>query len=227
MRIMRVTWLAVSLLALPAPARAASPGTPDSSTRPASRVWVTGASNLRRFTCRAQQVAGALALQANATRTSVLSGENVSSEPSLSIPLDRLDCGVGVMNHHLRDALRGSTYPVVEFRLGTYEVDLTAMTPVARIAGRLTIGGVERPVAVTASVRTDSSGALHVRGTYTVRLREFGIEPPRRFGGLLRVRDHVTVHFDVAPDGDDDAVKVIRCSMTPPAHAATHTENAS
>ena len=34
-------------------------------------------------------------------------------------------------------------------------------------------------------------------GSATVRLSEFGIEPVRRWGGLIRVRDDVTVEFDV------------------------------
>jgi hypothetical protein len=37
----------------------------------------------------------------------------------------------------------------------------------------------------------------HVRGTHDVRVTDYGVRPPRRFLGLLRVREQVTVHFDV------------------------------
>lgn len=213
---MRMTWLAVPLLAMAASARDTIAFTPGSPIRPESRLWITGTSNLRRFTCQVRQLSGTLTLRANATRRSVLSGENASSLPSLSVPVDQLDCGRRAMNRHLRDALHSATHPTIEFRLASYEVDLTPPTPTAHVVGQVTIGGVRRPVAVTTSVRADSLGALHVQGTYVVRMTDFGLEPPRRFGGLLRVRDRIVVHFDVAPSADGGAVDGIRCSLIPP-----------
>jgi hypothetical protein len=217
---MRRTLLALPFLALPAFAPEAGALPENTPIRAESRVWITGASNLRRFRCRARDVEGSLVLRANATRSAVLSGENVSPEPSLRIVIDRVDCGIDAMNRHLRDALHGVAYPVIDFRLGTYEVDLTSATPVARIVGQVTIGGVQRPVAVTASVSADSLGAMHVQGTYGIQLRDFGVAAPRRFGGLLRVRDQVTVHFDVVPDADGGTIGRIRCSLAQSVHAA-------
>ena len=217
---MRQTLLALPFLALSAFAPEAGALPENTPIRPESRVWITGASNLRRFTCRARDVEGSLLLRANATRSVVMSGENVSTEPSLRIAVDRVDCGIDAMNRHLRDGLHGAEFPVIDFRLATYEVDLASATPVARIIGQVTIGGVQRPVAVTASVRADSLGTMRVRGTYVLQMRDFGVAPPRRFGGLLRVRDQVTVHFDVAPDADGGAIDRIRCSLVQSVHAA-------
>ena len=221
---MRRTMLALPFLAFPAfapEAAALTRGlTADRPIRPESRVWITGASNLRRFRCRARDVEGSLVLRANATRSAVLSGENVSTEPTLRVVVDRVDCGIDAMNRHLRDALHGAVYPVIDFRLATYEVDLASATPIARIIGQVTIGGVQRPVAVTASVRADSLGTMRVQGTYVIQMRDFGVAAPRRFGGLLRVRDQVTVHFDVAPDVDAGAIDRIRCSLVQSVHAA-------
>jgi hypothetical protein len=61
------------------------------------------------------------------------------------------------------------------------------------------IAGTERAIVATATVEADTSGTLHVRGAHVVRMTDFGLRPPRRFGGLLRVRDAITVHFDIVP----------------------------
>jgi hypothetical protein len=53
-----------------------------------------------------------------------------------------------------------------------------------------------------------------------------GVAPPRRFGGLLRVRDRVTVHFDVSLDPGDDAVNDIACRLIESANAAIAKEGA-
>lgn len=225
---MRLIWLAVPLLVTATSRETlAGPGTP---IHPESRLWITGASNIRHFTCQARQIGGTLELRGLPTHDSVLSGENASLEPSLRISVAHLDCGVGVMNRHLRDALHAPQYPVVEFRLATYDVDLVAATPVVRMVGQVTIGGVQRPVALTATIQADSLGRLHVRGTHAVRMTEFGIRPPRRFGGLLRVRDRIVVHFDVVPGADGGTVDRIRCSLAPhtePEHkpGATHASH--
>ena len=174
--------------------------------RPETRVWITGSSNIRRFTCKARAVTGAIELR-GAAPSPVLAGENTATQPSLSVSVDKLDCGIGIMNRHLNEALHGLDHPSIEFRLTTYEVDLRAPVPLTRIVGVVTIGGVQRSLATTASIHTDTLGALHVRGSYVVHPTDFGVAPPRRFGGLLRVRDRVVVHFDVVldPDGGDHA----------------------
>jgi hypothetical protein len=192
---------------------ALSPGAP---IGPTSRVWITGTSNLRQFTCEARQVDGTLALVGIATRGPVLSGENVSAQPSLTVPVAGLECGIGAMNRHLRETLLGAEHAVIAFSLASYDVDLTGPAPVAHLVGAVTVAGVRRAVTVTAAVGVDSLGAMHVRGSHVIRMTDFGVRPPRRFGGLLRVRDHITVHFDVVPD-PDGTIDGIRCSLAAPA----------
>ena len=194
--------------------------------RPQSRIWFTGASNIRHFTCNARQLSGSLELRGIATRRTVLTGENAAAEPSVSVSVDKLDCGIGVMNRHLHEALQGARHATIDFRLTAYEIDLNAPTPAARIAGFVTIAGVRRPVAATATIRADTLGALYLSGTYSIRPTDFGVAPPRRFGGLLRVRDGVTVHFDVALDPGDDAVNDIACRLIESTNAANAKEGA-
>jgi polyisoprenoid-binding protein YceI len=209
---MKRTWLVVALLgtagtaASPRFSRALGPGNP---IRPESRLWFTGASSIRHFTCTARRLGGTLDLRGSVTQGPALTGANVAAEPSLNVAVDRLDCGIGLMNRHLHEALQGARHPAIEFRLATYEVDLMGPVPVARITGRVTIAGVGRPVTVAAAVRADTLGALHVRGSYDIRPTEFGIELPRRFRGLITVRDHITVHFDVVLDAADGAADEI------------------
>ena len=210
MSVRRLTFL---LFAVAAPVRGLAEIASETPIRPESRVWITGASNIRRFTCQARYLSGALDLRGAATAGPVLTGENASIAPSISVIVDKLDCGIGVMSRHLYEALRGTQHPTIDFRLSTYEVDLKPASPLARIAGFVTIAGVQRPVALTAAVRADSLGLLHVLGTYVIRPTEFGVAPPRRFGGLLQVRDRATVHFDIALGPDGGAIDVIECRV--------------
>ena len=210
---MRSRYLAAFALVIATPFSDACGSAPLQAIRPQSRIWFTGASNIRHFTCKARQPSGALELRGIATRSPLLVGENASAEPSLRVTVDSVDCGIGRMNRHLHEALQSDRHPTIEFRVTSYEVDLEAPAPIARIGGAVTIAGVQRPVTATASIRADTLGTLYLHGTYAIRPTDFGVAHPRRFGGLLRVRDSVTVHFDVAVDPDRDAVNVIACRL--------------
>ena len=223
---MRRVWPALMSATMLVPTYHAYAGERDSVTAPSSRIWITGASNIRRFTCRALDVAGTIDLRARQARNGTIAGDNLASAPSLLVAVGTVDCGIGAMNRHLRETLHGDRFPTVEFRLATYEVDLTARTAIARLTGSTTIHGVTRPVETIAQVRPDSLGDVHVTGTYTVRMTDFGVRPPRRFGGLLRVKNHVTVHFDITPQ-PSDAVHELECALVPhpfaePNPGATH-----
>jgi hypothetical protein len=194
----------------------------DLATRDQSRLWITGASNIRRFTCRASGLSGRVALRAQAARDPIIAGRNMADSPSLSVPVARLDCGIGTMNRHLRETIRAAEFPTVNFRLDTYAADVASSAPTVRIVGRVTVAGVERPLALSARLATDTLGTLHVQGAYAIRMTDFGVRPPRRFGGLLTVHDRVTVHFDVVPQQDDEAVDFRgRCIAVDTTHSRT------
>jgi len=48
---------------------------------------------------------------------------------------------------------------------------------------------------------------------HRIGITDFGVAPPRRFAGLLRVRDRVTVHFDVALDQGGDVIDDLTCRL--------------
>lgn len=223
---MRWRCLAFALV-IASPFSDVSGSVPTHPIRPQSRIWFTGASNIRHFTCEARQLSGSLELRGIATARAVLTGENASVQPSVSVGVDKLDCGIGVMNRHLREALQSADHPTIDFRLTTYEIDLNAQPPAARIAGLVTIAGVQRPVAASATIRADTLGAIYLHGTYVIHPTDFGVAPPRRFGGLLRVRDQVTVHFDVALDPGDDMIDDIACRLIESANAVHTKEGAN
>lgn len=162
----------------------------------AGDVWFTGRSNVRRFTCRARRVATDAPLLDGAALTAVLHGDSAPTRAAVRVDAARLDCGIGRMNAHLRETLHAGTYPTIEFRLA--RVTRTHGDSAVRLDGVLSIAGHEKPIGVDATVRDATGDAVRVRGAYTLNVRDYGLVPPRRFAGLLRVRDSVTVHFDVA-----------------------------
>jgi polyisoprenoid-binding protein YceI len=98
----------------------------------------------------------------------------------------------------LFETLKANDNQEIFFALRGYSVDKSASLPHVRIQGKLRIAGVERDVVLYGIVFRDPSGDWILRGERPINMRDFGVVPPRRFFGLLRVRDKITVHFDVA-----------------------------
>jgi len=70
---------------------------------------------------------------------------------------------------------------------GRYQVD-----------GRFTLHGVSQPVQIMATIESaDQSGALRMRGTFTIRQTAFGIQPYSALAGLARVADSLPIWGDL------------------------------
>jgi hypothetical protein len=65
--------------------------------------------------------------------------------------------------------------------------------PAGVIEGTLTLRGTSRPL----RLQVTSQGPGHFRGSATVRQTDFGITPYSGFLGALKLRDEVTVEFDI------------------------------
>jgi hypothetical protein len=152
---------------------------------------------MRRFTCSAKQVyVSAEAAPENFARTRA-DGIPAVRSAAFTIPVRSLDCGIGLQNAHLFETLGATENPNVSFTLSDYTIEPAENVRRVRMNGALRIAGVERNVVVRGIVIRSSSGELMLRGDREIDVRDFGVKPPRRFLGLLRVRNEVMVHFEV------------------------------
>ena len=165
--------------------------------QPESRLWVAGSSTVRSFQCQAGtfdakvESAGADAISA------VLAGQKAVSSVEVTVAAEKLDCRNGTMNEHLRKALKAKEFPTVVFRASSYDLARTSDSVGVTLNGSLTLGGVEKPIAVKAYAKPGDNGTLIVSGTREVRMTEFGLKPPTLMLGTMKVDEKITVGFDV------------------------------
>jgi hypothetical protein len=153
---------------------------PTAPTRAA--LSLDGRSNIRRFHCVARAPS---AFVARRDRARFAPGDTAW----IATTSRALDCGIGQMNGHLREAIGHDSSTAIRF-----DLDSLVRLPGDSVAliGRLTIGGRTEVLRASATWRDDG-----VRGSTPIDIRRWGIAAPRRFGGLLRVRPLITVHFFV------------------------------
>lgn len=163
---------------------------------PQSRLWIDGKSTVRKFSCKAPVFTAAVEAGPGAI-AAVLAGTKAVRAVVVQVPAAKMDCGNGTMNEHMLKALKAKDAPTIEFKLGAYDVAKGGPGVQGTLNGTLTLGGQTRPVTLVAQAAEAAGGALHVTGSYTVKMTEFGLKPPTLMMGTMKVDEHVVVNFDL------------------------------
>jgi len=174
--------IATTILALPLLGFAAA----NMTFEPGSALWVEGGSTVRSWKCTAKQIDAQVAGDATASLAQMVSGATVG------IPVAQLECGNGKMNEHMRKALDAEKNPAIQFTLSSYDVNGTAAT----LKGTLQIAGSTKPIEIPASV-TDDGKEVRVKAARQINMKEWGVKPPSLMMGTMKVKEVVTVGFDV------------------------------
>jgi polyisoprenoid-binding protein YceI len=182
------------------PAGAWTPADAPLKLAPQSRLWVDGTSTVRGFQCRATALDADVDAAPNAI-ASVLGGEKAVRAVEVRVAAEKLDCGNGTMSEHMLKAIRAKEHKTIVFRVASYDVAKGGEGVRGTLHGTLTLGGVEKAIAVEAAGR-DAAGALRVTGSYEIKLSEYGLKAPTLMFGTMKVGDAVKVGFDLVLKGD-------------------------
>lgn len=93
-------------------------------------------------------------------------------------------------DEHMHEAIASKSFPEATYTF----TSVTANDQGYAIEGTMTLHGVSKPVTLQATL-TDSGDTLAMKGSGTILMSDFGIEPPTLL--FLTVRDQVDLAFDV------------------------------
>jgi polyisoprenoid-binding protein YceI len=164
--------------------------------QPDSQLWVEGTSTVRDFKCSARTIDASIATTRTDAAAAVYAGEKAVSTVTLQIPAAQLDCKNGQMNEHMMKALKASANPVIAFELGSYDL-VTDGKVQAKLTGTLKLGGVTKPITLNADLIQETPAGVRVKGSYDLRMTDFGLKPPSLMMGTMKVHEMVKVNFDL------------------------------
>ncbi|MDB4887784.1 MAG: YceI family protein [Gemmatimonadetes bacterium] len=165
------------------------------SLRADSRIWVEGTSSMKSWSCAAGDVNATIDGSPTAV-AQVAAGEKGVRTVRVNIPADKIDCHNGTMNEHMKKALKVSEFQSIDFKMTSYDVSRGADASAGTLKGTLTLGGVQKSISIAAQGRAEG-GALHVTGSYDLSMKDYDLTPPSLMFGRIKVRDTVTVKFDL------------------------------
>jgi hypothetical protein len=166
-------------------------------TQAGTRLWVEGASSVRNWSCDATLVEASVTGAAVPAGASAKDVSAAAKRAVLTIPVEKLDCRNGTMNEHMRKALKANAHKSIEYRIAKWE-----LTPrgddegTVTTSGTLVMAGAEKPISVEFAAKRAGQG-WQLKGSKSLRMTEWGIKPPSLMLGTMKVRDPVTVRFEL------------------------------
>jgi len=146
-----------------------------------SKLWLNGTSNVKDFRC-----------DAGALTSAVTTNGAVVATAKVTVPVAQLECGNGKMNEHMRKALKWETNPNIEFAMTSYKIDGAK----AVLVGTLNIGGTTKNIEIPATIEQDGR-VTRVKATKVIDMTQWAVKPPSLMMGAMKVKQLVTISFDV------------------------------
>jgi polyisoprenoid-binding protein YceI len=163
--------------------------------QPESKLSVEGKSTSKSFSCSAAEFGAVVDAVPNGI-SQVAAAQKGVRAVRITVPAEKLDCGNGTMNDHMRKAIKLNENPVIEFTMASYDVSKSTEGVTGTLSGTLKLGGVTKSIVIPATATPDN-GSLHVVGAYELKMSDFDLTPPSLMFGRIKVRDEVNVKFDL------------------------------
>lgn len=156
-------------------------------------VRVSGSTNVNKFTCEIKNYPNRDTLvcyQHNGT-------ENVRLSGKLEMAVFTFDCLDRIMTHDLRETLKADQHPSLRIALLSLQRYPSLSSGQEQLCGNVAIelAGVTREMSLNLTVTNEDQKTIHMTGSRNIHFTDFGLTPPRKFGGMVRAKDDLTVTF--------------------------------
>jgi len=197
---MRTTFLTVSaLMAATATAGAQSASAIRLRLDPASELTIEGTSTLHDFHCKTNKINAYVDVDPAYTKDLTKVSRPIAAV-KVNIVVKTLTCGNGQMDRNMYGTLKADENQLIKYTLSGYDILGGTASPssfVANTNGTLVVAGQERPIAMKISAERTNDGKAIAQGEQTLRMSDFGIEPPSFMFGRLKVGDQIKVKFNL------------------------------
>lgn len=156
-----------------------------------SNLSIQGRSNVNSFQCDVKEYLRADTISLYKEEQQ----QQFAIKGGLNITVSQFDCHQRYMTGDFRKTLKAQKYPELKIDLLTIGNFTTAVNKKVKGTIVITLAGITRRMEVDYSVATDNNGNLHLNGSRQVLFSDFGLTPPSKLAGLIKVEEQIKVHF--------------------------------
>jgi polyisoprenoid-binding protein YceI len=152
-----------------------------------SEMTIFGTSNVHDWEEVVETIKGDMVATMNGSSLSDI------STLKITIPVKSIKSGHGAMNKNTYNALNADDYPNIQFVLKSVRIDGRTIY----CTGTLNIAGTTKTITtpVTYSIQ---SGVVTVKGSYSMNMTDFNVEPPTAMFGTIYTGEEIKLDFTLA-----------------------------
>ncbi len=152
---------------------------------------ITGKSPVNQFKLKFDQTVQQTILFNRSTM-----GNVGQSRIRLTIPVYQIRCDNSMITKDFRDMVCMKDYPEIVLDFHTGKLSTLRLGNTQTMAFNLTIAQITKPVSASIVSEYDKDrGIFHLQGKFLLDMKDFGLKPPAKFFGLIKVSDDVDIVF--------------------------------
>ena len=160
---------------------------------PSSTVSIDGKTNVNKYRCAIEEYKEADTLFLTAER-----GKGAYfTKGTARLSASAFDCGMKTITNDFRESIQTEKYPYIAINFISFEREPTYAKTEEKFNGKLmiTLADVTVPCQVRCGIVLDEKGLVHLRGKQTFKFSDFGLKPPTKMGGMIKVKEDIEVTF--------------------------------
>ena len=161
-----------------------------------SEVIIAGTTNVNDFTCRYE---GAYKKSKKRVTGELNDLTLKVNDASFSLEVYRFRCNNSLMTHEFRETLKAEEFP--EIRMQIMKLTFPDKESLKRVDARIkshieiTCAGQSKVFVVPTSRSFSGDGKVHFQGDFNLKIEDFGIIPPSRAFGLVKVNSLLNINY--------------------------------
>jgi uncharacterized protein YlzI (FlbEa/FlbD family) len=154
---------------------------------------IVGQTNVNNFWLRYSKIESFKKIP-TMTNITYLNGKSIA----VSIPAHDFICSNHLMKNDFLSLIRADVSPDIDIQLqGIQGVANLKNDSTEVVIVNITLAGVKRSMDVYCSIVKDDANHFTLSGTRLVKLSDFNLIPPSKFFGLIKVKNEITIHFEI------------------------------
>ena len=152
------------------------------------KIQITGKTNVNEFYMQYRE-------DVFCKLPSAVGAEN--STLGINIPANKIKAESKMMLNDFLELINADKYPTIDIEIAREEIELSPSEEPGFKNIELTMNGVTRQFRCKTYAEACYANQWCMTGQLEIRLTDFGIEPPNKFLGLVKVKDEIFVNFRI------------------------------
>ena len=157
---------------------------------PESKLTITGDTNIKEFECGyyTAQIEEKTPLKYTLKDSQIL-----FQQAELRLENKGFDCGNKAINKDFHELIQTGEYPEIILKLNKISLE----SPILASANvTICIAGLEKDYNLPVYIKNEA--IQHFKGSLQLNIRDFNLEPPEKFFGMIVVKEEIEINFDLS-----------------------------